>query len=74
MMLGVVASNGENVPPLWFPRDYRLTAAAYKGVLVTKILPRVRNITRNARMRRRMQVCLQTNGGHIEETDINRVH
>ena len=48
MMLGVVASNGEKMPPVWFPRGYRLTAAAYKDVLVTKILPWVRKITRNA--------------------------
>ena len=47
MMLGVVASNGEKMPPVWFPRGYRLTAAAYKDVLVTKILPWVRKITRN---------------------------
>ena len=48
MMLGVVASNGEKMPPVLFPRSYRLNADAYKNVLVTKILPRVRKITRNA--------------------------
>ena len=47
MKLEVVASNGEKMPPVWFPRGYRLTAAAYKDVLVTKILPWVRKITRN---------------------------
>ncbi|KAF2358831.1 hypothetical protein FHG87_010412 [Trinorchestia longiramus] len=48
MLLGVVASNGVKIPPVWFPRGYRLNAAAYKYVLVTKILPWVRKITRNA--------------------------
>ena len=48
MMLGVVTSNGEEMPPVWFPRGYRLTAVAYKDVLVTKILPWERKITRNA--------------------------
>ncbi|KAF2351802.1 MoeA N-terminal and linker domain [Trinorchestia longiramus] len=41
MMLGVVASNGEKMPPVWFPRGYRLNASAYKDVIVTKILPGV---------------------------------
>ena len=48
MMLGVVASNGEKMPPVWFSRGYRLTAAAYKDALVTKILSWMRNITNNA--------------------------
>ncbi|KAF2364913.1 Transposase type 1 [Trinorchestia longiramus] len=38
MMLGVVTSNGEKMPPVWFPRGYRLNASAFKDVLVTKIL------------------------------------
>ncbi|KAF2351391.1 hypothetical protein FHG87_017852 [Trinorchestia longiramus] len=38
MMLGLVVSNGEKMPPVWFPRYYRLNASAYKDVLVTKIL------------------------------------
>ena len=48
MMLGVVASNAEKMPPVWFPCGYRLTAATYKDVLVTKILPWVRKISINA--------------------------
>ena len=48
MMFGVVPLNGEKMPPVWFPRCYRLTAAAYKDVLVAKILPWVRKIIRNA--------------------------
>ncbi|KAF2351465.1 hypothetical protein FHG87_017780 [Trinorchestia longiramus] len=47
MMFGVVASNGEKIPPLWFPRGHRLNASAHKDVLVTKILHCVRKITRN---------------------------
>ena len=30
MMIGVVASNGEKMPPVWFGRGYRLTSAVYK--------------------------------------------
>ena len=48
MMLGVVASNGEKMSLVWFPRGYRVAAAAYKDVLVTKILPWARKIIRNA--------------------------
>ena len=48
MMVGVVAWNGEKMPPVWFSRGYRLTAAAYKDALVTKILSWMRNITNNA--------------------------
>ena len=47
IMLGVVASNREKMPPVWFPCGYRPTAPAYKDVLVTKILPWVRKITMN---------------------------
>ena len=39
MMLGVVTSNRLKMPPVWFPRGYRLTTAAYRDVPVTKILP-----------------------------------
>ncbi|KAF2361093.1 Immunoglobulin V-set domain [Trinorchestia longiramus] len=39
MMFGVVASNGEKMLPVWFPRGYRLNASAYKDVFVTKIVP-----------------------------------
>ncbi|KAF2354925.1 hypothetical protein FHG87_014320 [Trinorchestia longiramus] len=47
-MLGLVASNGENLPSVWFPRGYRLNTSAYEDVLVTKIRPWMRKITRNA--------------------------
>ena len=33
MMLGVVASNWEKIPPVWFQRGYRLTSAVYNKVL-----------------------------------------
>ena len=48
MMLGVVALNGEKMPPVWFLYGYKLTATYYKDVLATKVLPWVRKITRNA--------------------------
>ena len=37
MMLDVVASNGEKMPPVWFDVGYRLTAADYKDILATKV-------------------------------------
>ena len=40
--------NGEKYAPVWFPPGSRPITAAYKDVLVTKILPWVRKITRNA--------------------------
>ena len=48
IIFGVVASNGAKMPPVWFPRGHRLTAAAYKDVLLMVILPWVRKITRTA--------------------------
>ena len=47
-MLGVVASNGEKMPPVWFPTGYRLTAADYKEILESKVLPWVKKITKKA--------------------------
>ena len=44
MMLGI---EWRKYTPNMVPRGYRLIAAAYKDVLVTKILQRVRKITRN---------------------------
>ena len=46
MMLGIVASNGEEMPPLWFKAGYRLTAADYRDILATKVLPWERKITK----------------------------
>ena len=37
MMLGVVASNGEKMLPVWIERGYRLTSAVYKEVLEIKV-------------------------------------
>ena len=45
MMLGVVASNGEKMPPVWFKAGYRLSAEDYKNILSTKVLPWVSKIT-----------------------------
>ncbi len=39
MMLGVVASTGDKMPPIWFSTGYRLNAADYLVILQTKILP-----------------------------------
>ncbi len=39
MMLGVMASTGEKMAPIWFPVWYRLTAADYLEVLSDKVLP-----------------------------------
>ena len=46
IMFGVVASNGENMPLVWFGRSYRLTSAVYKKVLETKVVPWVKKVTK----------------------------
>ena len=38
IMLGVVASNGKKMPPVWFERCYRLISAVYEEVLEAKVL------------------------------------
>ncbi len=38
MMLGVVASTGDKMPPVWFPTGYRLSAADYLDILKNKVL------------------------------------
>jgi len=48
MMLGVVASNGLKMPPIWFPTGYRLTAANYKEVLEEKVLPWVKRVLKKS--------------------------
>ena len=48
MMLGVVASNGEMMPPVWFKAGYGLTMGDYRDILGTNILPWVKNITNGA--------------------------
>ena len=35
------------MPPVWFDVGYRLTAADYKDILTTGVLPWVRKITKN---------------------------
>ena len=35
------------MPPVWFDVAYRLTAADYKDIFVTKVLPLMRKITKN---------------------------
>jgi hypothetical protein len=39
MMLGVVASNGAKMKPVWFPKGYRLTGPDYLDILKKKVLP-----------------------------------
>ena len=48
MMLGVVVSYGEKMPPVWFEKEYQLNSYDYKEILDKKILPCVRKITKNA--------------------------
>ena len=38
MMLDFVASIGQKMPPVLFKLGYRLTSAAYKEILETKVL------------------------------------
>ena len=35
-MLGVVASNEEKIPPVWFKGSYKLTGTDYRDILATK--------------------------------------
>ena len=44
MMLGVVASNKENMPSVWFKGGYRLTGADYREIMATEALPWIRKI------------------------------
>eukprot|EP00096_Caligus_rogercresseyi_P010004 TRINITY_DN3514_c0_g1_i1.p1 TRINITY_DN3514_c0_g1~~TRINITY_DN3514_c0_g1_i1.p1 ORF type:complete len:218 (-),score=41.98 TRINITY_DN3514_c0_g1_i1:566-1219(-) len=39
MMLGIVASTGDKMAPIWFDTGYKLTAADYLEILKTKVLP-----------------------------------
>lgn len=39
MMLGIVASTGDKMRPIWFPTGYRLTGADYLRILKDKVLP-----------------------------------
>ena len=47
MMLGVMVSNREKMPPNWFDISYRLTAAAYKAILASRILPCMKKVTKD---------------------------
>ena len=48
MMLGVVSSNKEKMPTLWFPMSYRLTARDYKNIFKSKVLPWIRRVVKKA--------------------------
>ena len=58
MMLGVVASNGEKMQPVWCDVGYRLTAAAYKDILASRLLPWVKKVTKDT------DYIFQQDGGH----------
>uniref|UniRef100_A0A0K2UP66 Uncharacterized protein n=1 Tax=Lepeophtheirus salmonis TaxID=72036 RepID=A0A0K2UP66_LEPSM len=40
MMLGLVASNGKAMKPVWFLTGYRLTTEDYVKILASKTRPR----------------------------------
>ena len=46
MRLGVVALNGEKMHSVRFELGYRLTSVVYKEILVTKVLPLAKKITK----------------------------
>ena len=47
MMLGVVASNGEKMPPVLFRRGYRLTGVDGMDIMTTKVLAWIRKIDKD---------------------------
>ena len=47
MMLGIVASNEEKMPSVWFKEGYRLTSANYREIMATKVLPWIRKIAKD---------------------------
>ena len=47
MMLGVMVSNREKMPSNWFDISYRLTGAAYKAILASRILPCMKKVTKD---------------------------
>lgn len=48
MMLGIVASTGDKMRPIWFPTGYRLTEADYLKILKTKVLPWILKILKKS--------------------------
>ena len=48
MMLGVVASNGEKMPPVWFELGYSPTSVINKEALQTNALPQFKKITKKS--------------------------
>ena len=49
MMLGVIGSDGSKMPPIWFEKGYRLTAAHYRDLLEKKVLPWIRKTVKTAK-------------------------
>ena len=47
MMLGVVTSNGEEMPSVWFKGGYRLTGAYYRNILAAKVFTWIRKIVKS---------------------------
>ena len=46
IMLGVVASNREKMPSVWFKGSYRLTGAVYREIMATEVLSWIGKIVR----------------------------
>ena len=46
MMLGVIASTEDKMPPVWFKTGYRLKGEDYKEILKTKVLPWIKKIAK----------------------------
>ena len=51
MMLGVIASTGDKMPPVWFKTGYRLKGEDYKEILKTKVLFWIKKITKKRNYR-----------------------
>ena len=51
MMLGVIVSTGNKMPPVWFKTGYRLKGEDYKEILKTKVLPWIKKIAKKRNYR-----------------------
>ena len=51
MMLGVIVSTGDKMPPVWFKTGYRLKGEDYKEILKTKVLPWIKKIAKKRNCR-----------------------
>jgi hypothetical protein len=44
MMLSVVASTGDVLPPIWFPTGFRLSTVDYIDVMQRKVIPWIKRV------------------------------